>query len=80
MTFYPPIVASMKMDRRRLPVAMLGLAAVFLAGCGGVSASRSVSPASFFVPGLMKNDLPRQEAPGTPTPTLQKPAPRTLPS
>jgi len=26
------------------------------AGCGGISASQDVSPASFFLPGLMKND------------------------
>ena len=27
-------------------------------GCGGVNASHSVSPASFLLPGLMKNDAP----------------------
>ena len=27
------------------------------AGCGGISASKSVSPASFFLPGLMRNDV-----------------------
>jgi hypothetical protein len=34
-----------------------GLAAL-LAGCGGISASRSVSPASFLLPGLIQNDAP----------------------
>lgn len=29
--------------------------AVTLTGCGGVSASHAVSPASFFLPGLVKN-------------------------
>jgi hypothetical protein len=28
------------------------------AGCGGINASQSVSPASFFLPGLLKNDAP----------------------
>jgi hypothetical protein len=28
------------------------------AGCGGISASKSVSPASFFLPGLLKADPP----------------------
>jgi hypothetical protein len=32
------------------------------AGCGGFSATRSVSPASFFLPGIMKAD----PAPATP--------------
>ena len=27
------------------------------AGCSGINASKSVSPASFFLPGLMRNDV-----------------------
>ncbi len=27
-------------------------------GCAGVNTSQSVSPASFFLPGLLKNDAP----------------------
>jgi hypothetical protein len=36
------------------------LAALSLAGtgCSGINASQTVSPASFFLPGLMKNDAP----------------------
>jgi hypothetical protein len=30
----------------------------FCAGCGGINASKTVSPASFFLPGLLKNDVP----------------------
>jgi hypothetical protein len=30
------------------------------AGCGGINGSESVSPASFFLPGLLKNDVPAQ--------------------
>ena len=32
-------------------------------GCGGINASQSVSPASFFLPGLLKADLPATNAP-----------------
>ena len=32
--------------------------ALLNAGCGGINASQSVSPASFFLPGLLKNDAP----------------------
>jgi hypothetical protein len=37
---------------------MLMALALFSAGCGGINASKSVSPASFFLPGLMKADPP----------------------
>lgn len=33
------------------------------AGCGGINASHTVSPASFFMPGLLKADPPRTNAP-----------------
>jgi len=35
------------------------LAALVLAGtgCGGINASQTVSPATFFLPGLLKADL-----------------------
>jgi hypothetical protein len=42
-------------------LALLGLAG---AGCSGINANGSVSPATFFLPGLMKADPPRSsEAP-----------------
>jgi hypothetical protein len=44
-------------------VAALPLAG---AGCGGVNASQSVSPASFFLPGLLKNDAPTNAPAVTP--------------
>jgi hypothetical protein len=47
------------------PVAML----ILCAGCGGISASRSVSPASFFLPGLLKAE------PKLPTPDDSVPPP-----
>jgi len=43
-----------------------------LTGCGGLSASPSVSPASFFLPGLLKAE-PQQPPPDSTVPD-QKPA------
>jgi hypothetical protein len=37
-----------------LPAAL----ALFGAGCGGINASQSVSPASFFLPGILRADPP----------------------
>lgn len=48
---------------------LLAGAGLLAAGCGGVSASHSVSPASFFLPGLMKVEPPR------PAPAADQPAP-----
>jgi len=42
---------------------MLLALALFSAGCGGINASQSVSPASFFLPGLMKAGPPATHAP-----------------
>lgn len=39
------------------------------AGCSGVNASQSVSPASFFLPGLLQADPPRAH----PDPSLPLP-------
>ena len=38
-------------------------------GCGGISASKSVSPLDFFLPGLMKADPPSRPSP-EPVPLL----------
>jgi hypothetical protein len=46
-----------------LALAMLMVLALFSTGCGGINASQSVSPASFFLPGLMKADPPSTNAP-----------------
>lgn len=73
------IVASMKCFRGSAAAAMVLLAAVGV-GCGGVNGSHSVSPASMFMPGLMKNDAPRPVKPGEATPPVQKSDDRTLPS
>jgi hypothetical protein len=42
---------------------MLMTLALGSAGCGGINASESVSPASFFLPGLLKTDPPSTNAP-----------------
>jgi hypothetical protein len=52
---------------RFLRVAVAGLALAMLAsGCGGVNATGSVSPATFFLPGIMKI-APERPAPGQPS-------------
>jgi len=38
------------------PLALVGV--VLASGCGGISASKSVSPASFFMPGFGQNQAP----------------------
>ncbi len=37
---------------------MLAVLALSTAGCGGISAGQTISPSSFFLPGLLKNDTP----------------------
>jgi hypothetical protein len=44
---------------------MLATLALPVAGCGGISASQSVSPASFFLPGLLKADPQKTNAPAS---------------
>jgi len=38
--------------------ALFAALALFGAGCGGINATGTVSPATFFLPGLLKNDTP----------------------
>jgi hypothetical protein len=42
---------------------MLLAGPLLLAGCGGVSASRTVSPLDFLLPGVIKNETPQTNAP-----------------
>lgn len=44
-------------------LAIIVALALASAGCGGVNASHTVTPASFFMPGLLKADPPRTNAP-----------------
>jgi hypothetical protein len=49
-----PVTLQRKNFRLLLAAALL----VVTAGCSGINASHSVSPASFFLPGLLKADPP----------------------
>jgi hypothetical protein len=45
-------------------ILRLGLVAgcgVLLAGCGGLNGGTTVSPASFFMPGILKADPPKDD-------------------
>ena len=37
-------------------MAVLAMLVLTSAGCSGINTSQSVSPATFFLPGLLKND------------------------
>jgi len=53
-------------------LAMLLVLGLCAAGCSGVHQSGSVSPASFFLPGIMKADPPKTMNPGLlPAPAAQ---------
>jgi hypothetical protein len=42
---------------------MLMVSALVLTGCSGINTGTSVSPASFFLPGILKADPPTTNAP-----------------
>jgi len=37
-------------------LALVAVIALFAAGCGGINGSSTVSPATFFMPGILKAD------------------------
>jgi hypothetical protein len=43
--------------------ALVAATALSAAGCSGINTTQSVSPASFFLPGLLKADPPQTNAP-----------------
>ena len=53
-----PIVPPVKWNWKWFQAAGLIAVLALGAGCGGIRASGSVSPASFLIPGLLKNDAP----------------------
>ena len=57
-SFIASIVAPMKWDWKCIRLLALLAVVACGAGCGGIRASHSVSPASFFLPGLLKNEAP----------------------
>ena len=54
-----PILVGMRLLRQVAVGLGIGSLAVLLAGCGGIAASPSVSPASFLIPGLIQNTAPQ---------------------
>ena len=52
----------MKLRFRKLQqagcIAVLLVATALLSGCSGISATKSISPLDFLLPGLLKNDSP----------------------
>jgi hypothetical protein len=47
-----------RLKRIFLWLALLAALPPVVTGCGGINASESVSPATFLLPGLLKNDAP----------------------
>jgi hypothetical protein len=52
------IVPPMKWNWKWFRGAMLVALLAFGAGCSGIHASKSISPATFLLPGLLKNEAP----------------------
>lgn len=67
-----PIVPPVKWNWQWFQTASLLAILAFGAGCGGIRASGSVSPASFLIPGLLKNDAPVPQDSILPAPTPGK--------
>ena len=53
----PSIVPDVKRYRVQIIGAVLAGAGIVSTGCGGVQGSHSVSPASFFLPGLIQHEV-----------------------
>lgn len=47
-----------RLCQRELWLLWLAAWPLVFGGCSGINASQSVSPASFFLPGLLKNECP----------------------
>ncbi len=57
--------------KRLIPAAAAIFAVAVLTGCSGINASHSVSPASFFLPGLIKYEVKPPIAEPTDAPVEQ---------
>jgi len=44
-------------------LALLAALPLLMTGCGGISASRTVSPLDFLLPGILRADPPQTNAP-----------------
>jgi hypothetical protein len=67
-----------RLNGKSLRFAIIPALALLAAGCGGIHASKTVSPLDFFLPGLIKadpppaNSDPRQPAPATAEPVIKQ--------
>ena len=52
------IVQTVKWNWKWLHAVVFLALVALVAGCSGIHASKSVSPATFLLPGLLKNDVP----------------------
>jgi hypothetical protein len=43
-------------------LALLAAVPLLMAGCGGISASRTISPLDFLLPGILRADPPQTNA------------------
>jgi hypothetical protein len=59
-----------RLNWKILRLALLPVLLLCLAGCGGFSASKSISPASFFLPGLLQAD-PQPTIPDSALPAVE---------
>lgn len=59
--FTAPILPAVKWDWKWFRTAALVAVVAFGAGCSGIRASHSISPASFFLPGLLKYEAPTKQ-------------------
>lgn len=64
----------MKLPKRTLSAIVAAFGAVALTGCGGLSASKSVSPLDFILPGLVGSPQAPKAGPETPPKTSEDPA------
>ena len=66
---YTPV--SVMLKRKLVQLAACATLAVFATGCGGINASKSVSPLDFILPGLLKTAPQPATPPGNPTNSVQ---------
>jgi hypothetical protein len=66
------IVTRVKLKWQTFRLALMALLAALGAGCSGINASRSISPAMFLLPGLGKAETEPTKAPQSPNPEPQE--------
>jgi hypothetical protein len=57
-----------------LCLTLLSAVPLLFGGCGGVSASKTISPLDFLLPGILRNDPPQTNAPVVLTVSGMEPA------